>query len=371
LVIIMTEPLRNQYEPDEVSPPGETLQEIIDDRGMTQAELATRMGRPKKTINEIIQGKAAITPETALQLERVLDVPADFWVNREKNYRASLARRGEKQLLSDWSSWVRQFPVGSMVRYGWLQPARDDSEHARHILQFFGVASPDAWDHSWSAVRVAFRRSAAAKSTWHALAAWLRAGELEGLAQDLPAFDTDRFTEALQSVRSLTAKMPRDFADRLREQCAAAGVALALVPELPKAPVSGATRWLAKERPLIQLSLRYKTDDQFWFSFFHEACHILRHSKKEVFIESGKPAEGDQEREANDFAARTLVPDAEYRRFIRHHDHFSKDAICKFAAAVGTSPGIVVGRLQHDRRLPYSHCNDLKMRLEWRSQGVD
>jgi addiction module HigA family antidote len=367
----MTDPLRNQYEPEEVSPPGETLQEMLDERGMTQAELATRMGRPKKTVNEIIQGKAAITPETALQLERVLDVPADFWVNREKNYRAFLARLEERQRLSDWSTWIHQFPVKSMIAYQWVRPGRDDSERTRCVLQFFGVASPAAWDKSWSDVRVAFRRSAAAQSTWHSLAAWLRAGELEGLEQDLPAFDPNRFTEILRAVRSLAAEMPGDFADRLRERCAAAGVALALVPELPKAPVSGATRWLGRDRPLIQLSLRYKTDDQFWFSFFHEACHILRHGKKEVFIESGELPKDNEEQEADEFAARALVPDAEYRRFVRR-DRFNKEAIRQFAAEVGTSPGIVVGRLQHDQRLPYSHCNDLKVKLEWgRREGTN
>ena len=75
---------RNEYRPSEVSPPGDTLKEILDDRGLTQAELAERMGRPKKTINEIIKGKAAITPETALQLELVLGIPASFWTAREQ-----------------------------------------------------------------------------------------------------------------------------------------------------------------------------------------------------------------------------------------------------------------------------------------------
>jgi addiction module HigA family antidote len=366
----MTEALRNQYEPEEVSPPGETLQDILDERGMTQAELATRMGRPKKTINEIIQGKAAITPETALQLERVLDVPADFWENREKNFRAYLARRQEKAQLSGWTSWVCQFPITSMVKHKWLPPSGDEAAKARRLLQFFGVASPAAWQQSWSAVHVAFRRSAAARSTWPALSVWLRVGELVGLAQNLPAYDQVRFADTLQLIRSFTADMPAEFAERLREVCAEAGVAVAFVPEVPGAPVSGATRWLTTQRPLIQLSLRYKTEDHLWFSFFHEACHILRHGKRDVFIETDEDRRRDEEQEADEFAARQLIPDADLRRFVERN-RFSREAICEFAANVGTSPGIVVGRLQHDRLLPFSHFNDLKAKLEWSKRDAD
>lgn len=80
-----------------VSCPGETLQDLLDEKGMGQAELCRLIGRPLKTINEIIKGKAAITPTTALQLEKALKVPAEFWVQREAAYRLYLERkRGRK-----------------------------------------------------------------------------------------------------------------------------------------------------------------------------------------------------------------------------------------------------------------------------------
>jgi HTH-type transcriptional regulator/antitoxin HigA len=95
----MSNIVQNQYNPDYVSPPGETLAEILEDREMSQAELADRMGRPKKTINEIIKGKAEITAETALELEKVLGTPAQFWNEREGRYRESLARKKENDHL--------------------------------------------------------------------------------------------------------------------------------------------------------------------------------------------------------------------------------------------------------------------------------
>jgi addiction module HigA family antidote len=78
------------------SPPGETIQDLLDQIGMTQATLAQILGRPTKTINEIIKGKARITEETAIQLERVFKIAAEFWLLREAQYRLSLLRREHK-----------------------------------------------------------------------------------------------------------------------------------------------------------------------------------------------------------------------------------------------------------------------------------
>src|SRR5690349_16366225 len=111
---------RNEYQPDRVSSPGETLLETLEAISMSQAELARRMDRPVKTINEIIQGKAAITAETALQLEQVLRIPASFWLKREQQYRESLARLAEEQRLANWVGWLKEIPVREIMRRGWM-----------------------------------------------------------------------------------------------------------------------------------------------------------------------------------------------------------------------------------------------------------
>src|SRR5271167_2799890 len=112
--IHMIKRIQNEYFPDVVSAPGETLEETLESRGMSQAELAERTGRPSKTINEIIKGKAAITSETAIQLERVLGTPAEFWNQREANYRAYLARQKESENLAVQKDWLRKFPINEM-----------------------------------------------------------------------------------------------------------------------------------------------------------------------------------------------------------------------------------------------------------------
>jgi len=362
----MRSQIQNQYEPDYVSPPGETLLEAIQELGMSQAELARRMGRPKKTISEIIHGRAGITPETALELDRVLRIPASFWNNRDRHYREHLARADEKTRLATQVAWLREFPVKAMITMHWIRAFDDEVQQLYEVLRFFGVASPEQWDAVWARSSVAFRKSLAFQSDRGAVSAWLRRGEMEAQQIQCRPYDSKSFRETLGVIRRLTMQPPEVFRPDLVRRCAEGGVAVVFVRQLPKARVSGATRWLGSDKALIQLSLRYRTDDHLWFSFFHEAGHILLHGKREVFLEEDG-ADDAREVEANAFAAVSLIPRHDLRRFLqgRKRGHLSKQGIRAFAAEIGIAPGIVVGRLQHDGYLVHSHCNDLKQKFTW------
>lgn len=365
----MPETVVNQYEPSRVSAPGETLLETIEALGMTQAELADRLGRPRKTINEIIRAKAAITPETALQLESVLGVPAQFWIAREARYREYLARRQELHQLAGAGDWARQFPFRAMLRHGWVREAPAGAQRARELLRFFGVASPATWRETWEQQQVAFRRSSKVSGVSTAIAAWLRRGELVGQGIRCAPYQAELFRRALDDARGLTREAPEVFQPHLTDLFASAGVAVAWVPEMPGCPVSGATRWLSPEKALIQVSLRYKTDDQLWFSIFHEAIHVWKHARKGVFLEQGR-RESDDEREADRLAADILIPPEHFARLAASKPRFSAALIEGFARDLGLAPGIVVGRLQHERLLPFTHCNSLKVRLRWVAKQV-
>jgi addiction module HigA family antidote len=352
----------SQFSPDYAVPPGETLLETIAAKGMSQAELAERTGRPKKTINEIIKGKAAITPETALQFERVLGMPAGFWNNLERNYQETLARINEQKRLHRQISWLKKIPLNALINRGWVKKHSDRVQQLQEVLNFFGVASPEQWEFRWRGAQVSYRKSPVFQGDPYAVAAWLRMGELAARDISCKPFDASTFKNALLGIRQLTVKPPELFQGEVVRLSAEAGVAVAFVPEIPQIGASGATWWMNQAKAVIQLSLRYKTDDQLWFSFFHEAGHILLHGKKEVFIEGdGKSSKED---EADQFASDFLIPPKQYRQFIQDRK-CSKAAIQTFASELGIAPGIVVGRLQHDAELHHSHCNNLKRRLAW------
>lgn len=364
---------RLRFTPDYAIPPGDTLRETLEALGMTQTDLAARAGRPVKTINEIVQGQAAITPDTALQLERVLSVPASFWLNREQRYREALARRAEREALQPEIGWLRSFPVTEMVKLGWLPACRTPVERMQAVLQFLGVAGPEQWNGVTAEAAARFRMTKAHEPKSAALHAWLRRGEIEGRRMACGDYDKDAFRAVLSTVRALTLEPPEIFQPALVARCAAVGVAVVFVPELKGSRAAGATRWLSPSRALIQLSLRYKSDDHLWFTFFHEAGHVVLHGRKDIFIEERGQDDGEFEREADAFARDLLVPRAAWTAFTARLQppRISAAEVERFATAQGLAPGIIVGRLQHERLLPQSHLIGLKRRLAWKHDASD
>ncbi|MEI8255159.1 MAG: HigA family addiction module antitoxin [Deltaproteobacteria bacterium] len=358
----MSQPIR--YEPDYVTRPGEVLEEYLAVSGMTKAELASRCGRPTKTISEIIHGKAAITAETAIQLGRVFGRPASLWQNLEANYRLRLAEREEHGKLAQHAVWAKKFPVKAMVDAGCMERPTDDADLVTKMLRFFGVGSVAGWESRFRDLGIAYRRSRSFMAAPEAVAAWLRRGEIHAAEVDCKPFDRDAFSSALDGARRLTRGSFPEVHSQLRQLCASGGVALVFVPELPKTHLSGAARWLTKDKALIQLSLRHKTNDHVWFSFFHEAGHILLHGKKAVFIDESGGDRTDIEDEANKFASEWLIPPGPYATFARS-TFFSAALVKAFAEKQGVAPGIVVGRLQHDGLIQHSHLNALKELLAW------
>lgn len=361
-----------EYIPEFVTPPGNTLIEILESIGMTQADLSERTGRPKKTINEIVRGKALIMPDTALQFERVLGTPAAFWMNREQQYREWLARHNDRKAMSQHLEWLRQFPIRQMVQWKWIEKHPDPTDQLIELLRFFGVAAPEQWEAIWQGAQVSYRQSPAFTADTAAVSAWLRKGEIEGADILCEPYGQSAFDEVLSDARALTTRPPDSFVQMLTDLCAKAGVAIVFTPELPRTRVSGATRWLSPVKALIMLTLRYKTNDHLWFTFFHEAGHIRLHGKRDMFLDINGPTEQSrQEDEANRFAQDRLIPPEAFKAFKPSSSYFSHEEIVRFAAQIGIAPGIVVGRLQHDQIIAKNHFNDLRQHFEWVTEDTE
>lgn len=371
--------LRDAFTPDWVSPPGDTILDIIEERGWSQIELADRLGYSEKFISQLINGKVALTVEAAVRLERVLGSTLDFWLSREANYQRHLARLEAAERHANWVSWLDELPLRELMAAKAVPKLRMDAKHKPALveacLRFFGVASPDEWRGHYGGMQVAFRRSREEQSDVGAISAWLRLGEQQAEKLDGPKYDKAKFEQALVRIRTFTYEPPEVFEPQLRQCLHEAGVLLVLVPAIPRAHVSGVARWLSPTRPLIQLSLLGKTNDKFWFTFFHEAAHILLHAgskedKKSIFLDdptAAVHATDPREQEANNWGAAFLIP--------MQHDATlpnlrTKVAVVDFAQLIGVHPGIVVGRLQHDRLIEPSWMNDLKQSFRF-TGGAD
>jgi addiction module HigA family antidote len=350
-------------------PPGDTVDERLRLRNMSQSELARRMDRPIKTINEIIKGKAAITPDTAIQLERVLGLSATFWNNLERNYREDVARIEERGQLAKQTFWLKQFPLSDMFKLrAPLRSFEDPVDQLEELLRFFGVSSPAAWEKQSAAAGALFRQSTVYAAHRPAVEAWLRWAEIAADRVESAPFDETNFRRALQQIRALTRAEPEVWYPKAIELCAAAGVALVFVHELPKTRASGAAKWLSPSKAMIALSLYGKRADIMWFSLFHEAAHILLHGRRDQFVDDadhpGRGSEDEREEEANAFARDFLIAPADYDVIRQAHKN-SKRVISRFAESIGVDAGIVVGRLQHDKFLAPNYCTELRRGIDW------
>ena len=355
----------NQYQPDYAVPPGWVLEERLAALDIAHAEFARRCGRSPKLISEIIAGKAPVEPKTALQFEKVLGVDAGIWLGIESDYRLLEAREAEAKATTESAAWAKASPVGELVKRGAIDQPTTDADRVSKLLSFFGVASIESWRLRYQSATVAYRHSPSFESDEYALATWRRLAELKADAQRCAAYEEPAFRASLRHVRELTCLPVEKAMQETRRLLNEAGVALALVKPLPNVRVSGAALWLSPNRPLLALSARHLSDDHLWFSFFHEAGHLLLHSKKTVFIDNGEGTRNEAENQANDWAAGFLVPHRTWRRFVERGS-FDAGSIREFAAEQGIASGVVVGRLQHESLIPWrSSLNSLKVKLEW------
>ena len=349
------------YVPEDISPPGATIRDILQELNMSQAELARRMGRPANKINQIVQGDKAITADTALELENVLGMPAAFWLRREQDYRLARSERERVTLQESQSAIVKDFPYGEMARLGWVEKRTRQIDKYRELLSFFGVASADQLGRIRE-LAPSFRKSQLKQADPQALAAWLRRGVVEANRLETRPFDRNAVKERLDVLRTLTLVESTEMVAHLQRAGEGLGVAVVFVPHLPKTYVGGAAFWLG-EKPVIELSFRYKTNDHIWFNFFHELGHILLHSPRKTWLDDFTEDEDAEEHEANAFSANTLISPRDYAQFCRS-EFRSENAVTRFAKRIGIAPGIVVGRLQRDKYIPPKNLNGLKQRFD-------
>ncbi len=347
---------QNQYFPQSVPHPGETLAEKLEEMEMGPKEFALRTGKPEKTIIAVLNGKSSITPDMAVQFENVTKIPANFWMNHQRGYDEFVAREKRQTVIEKAVAWAKQFPLADMIKKGWLPPVATIEEKTIEMLTFFGFSNHTAWEEYYfkQQLKVAFRISLAQTKEPYAISAWLRKGELQAAELEANHYSEKKFKEALPKLKAIMAKHPDGFFNQLQSICLEAGVKVVHTPCINKAPISGSTRWL-NDTPFIQLTGRYNRNDSFWFTFFHEAGHILLHGKKDIFLENLDYSDKDmaKEQEADEFACKWTLTEDEEAEILAAAPLNAKD-IRDFAKQFKTHPAIIIGRLRHKKLIPHS-----------------
>lgn len=351
--------------PDWVSPPGDTIVSILEERELSLEQFAQQIGQTAFVAQKILDGSHAIDLKLAHQLAKSLGASESFWLAREHDYQSCMNPPKEAR-VANLAELLDKLPVSDMQKFGWIEKTRSKDEKISECLTFFGVSSLAQWQGLYENAfqQAAYRRSTVNTSSELATTAWLRKGEIETQYDEVKVWSPEILKGQIPNFRRLTwYKSPTLFLPNLKDLLAQAGVKLAIVRTPKGCSASGAVRILQNGTPHIQLSFRYLSDDQFWFTLFHEVAHLLLHYDKMPILENTGLVESEIEQEANEFAAQVIVP-------ICHREELlslgrTKFSIINFAKKIGIAPGLIVGQLQHEKVIPFSRMQHLKRRFRW------
>ncbi|MDR1264282.1 MAG: HigA family addiction module antidote protein [Propionibacteriaceae bacterium] len=343
--------------PDYAVPVGDFIAEWMDDHGLKAAELARRLGVSRKHVSELLRAQVALTEDMAVRLGRVTGVSADWWTRLESHYQRERARLAREAELAEGYDSVRRLPLAYLRKWGFVtSDVGDRAGVVAEVLAFFRVGTVAALTPSWAESSVAYRKVAASAPRPELLMTWLMAAE-RAMPDDLPPFDREGLSSRLSQLRRLTLGDPATYVQQATDELRGVGLACRIVPEVPGLGVYGATRWIGGH-PLVQLSLRGKTDDQLWFTLFHELGHVLRDNATGLYWSGGDPG---AEAAADQFAADLLIPPAQAADLPRSRN---LKAVRDFAQRIGVAPGVVIGRIQRETR-DFGWGNGLKRRFEF------
>ena len=288
-------------------------------------------------------GLAAIDDDLANGLAEVVGGTSAFWRKRQATYERCLSKAADTVSAETAKTWLKNIPLSGMISSGWIEQPSQRSLCLRSCLAYFGVTDPDDWHRRYAQVAadVAFRTSPTFKSSLRPLSAWLRQAEIEATMMPCAKWNKDALEASLPQTPEIDSspraiEVPSQSQSHLRRVRCRRGGAASFRRDAGQAAPPG---FLRPDRAMLALSFRYLSEDHFWFTFFHEIGHLLLHQGDGTFVDIDTSVTDVREREANNFATLTLIPAAKQRDL----EYLSgrKMAVIRFAASIGTSPGVV------------------------------
>lgn len=338
------------------TPPGATIKEQLNDRGMSQKEFAARMDMSQKHISKLINGDVQLTPEVAVRLEMVLGVPAKFWNNLEAIYREKLIKVEAENAMEADEALAKQLPYNEMAKYGWVPETRESKERVVNLRKYFEVVELSLLENN-QITRIACRRLAVTEKGDFALLAWAQEAKLKARSIETAPINIKRLISIIPEIRQMTVMKPKEFCPKVKEMLAECGIALIFLPHLKGSFLQGAS-FMDGNKIVVGLTARGKDADKFWFSLFHELAHIIK-----GHIGQADGTTQQDEEDADAWSRDTLISDKLFEEFKNKRD-YSPIRVRSFAKEQGIAPGIVVGRLQNEGCIKYSMLNDLKDHYE-------
>lgn len=343
--------------------PGYYLNDIIADMGVTQDEFAKRLGTTGKTLSNLLNGKINLSSEIALKLSIMLGTSIDVWLNLQKTYTEKVLEIECRKIKDREAEYVRLLDYSFFVNLGLVKKARTAGEKAVELLRYFKIASfdvlmrPDFLVNYRTAIQTVSEKNVLNSN------AWVQTAINIGSEIETDKYNSRRLKSHLSEIRNMTLQDPKVFLPRLHEILSSCGIALVILPHLKNSGVNGAVKWITKDKVILAINNRRKYADTFWFSLFHEIGHVFQHRIAMLIvgraIDDMDELNRELENEADDFAQNILLPKDKYFKFV-DNNNYSEEDVKQFAKKMDIQPGIVVGRLQLEKRIGYDRLNSLK-----------
>ncbi len=345
---------KNEYNSDHVVHPGEILYDYCDSLDLSVESLSARSGLNSNYLKKLLNKNGVITKDDSSSLSTVFKLKPLFWFHLNSQY---LMQKLKVNKIGVLKSWISDFPVQELRKRGYLPNDQTWYENSDKLFNLFEIGHEGELQ-KWEKVTARFRRTTKNFSD-RCTAVWIKLVSHRASELKVSKYSKDKFKEGLKKIRDLT-KYKIDFS-KIERLCGDYGVAFVVEPEFKGTALSGTAFKYNDMNPLIGLTLRYKTDEQFWFTFFHEAVHVLSDSNKS-YLDLTAENQGAEEKLANKVAREFLIPSSELLHYYENTD-ITSSSIKSFAKRLNICPGIVVGRLQHECLIRYNQFNGLKRKL--------
>lgn len=346
--------------------PGETLNDVINQRGISQSELAKRTGFSAKHISQVISGKDNISTKFARSLEYVLGIDMRFWINLQNIYNQEILEYEEANQISDEEISIYK-KLKDIVSYfskiGIMDKCLNNIPamiiQLRKVLQVSDLTSiPNVITNS------AFRASYSTNVDVYVLFAWKRLCELKSQMKEVSnSFDAEKLKRKIPDIKKSMFLPASKIENHLTELFSDCGITFNIVRHFKGAPVQGLIYKSNDGHVNLCMTIRGSFADIFWFTLFHEIAHILNEDFRDKAIDYDF-ARDDTEKQADLFASNVLINSQDYQDFLKAKD-FSIERIIDFAKSQHVKPYIVIGRLQKEKILDYKIYSSYKDRYSW------
>jgi addiction module HigA family antidote len=352
----------NEYYPDKVFHPGETLREKLDEMGMGPKEFAIRTSKPEKTISQVLNGESSLTPDMAIKFEMVTKIKASFWMKLQQSYDEYCARLVYQADKQEKISWAKLFDYPKMSGLGWVPQTKNVEEKVLHLLNFFQVSDHHAWRKYFFEKELSgtFRLSLNGAKNPYNLSAWMRQGEnMHKTDHPNIPYSKSGLIGIIPQLKKIMISPSSSYIEDIKSLCRDVGLNVIYVPNIPHAP-HGVSRWI-NDIPIIQLSDKWQRYDIFWFTLMHEIAHILKHGVKFISLENVDYDDRDREREdeADLFAAEQLISSKFWHLLDGLGSNCTIHEIRDLADTAGTHPMMIVGRLSRMGKISPQHAGIL------------